>query len=297
MVLPFISLFALIGITPAISNISNDNVSPINPIFISSTLNNAIESTYHFRFNEAESFISKIDSASETDKEVAYLNQTWWMGLTYDGKSETLKSLENYSLKLQTKYSEPKTSQELFIKVLAGTYLIRIGAINGDKALALKALIRISSDFKKILKDPTNNQEYMLLAGVYNYAAGGIKQSLYWLKPFFIFLPTPNIQLGKLYLTECTKSQNNIISTEARYFLYKIENDIYKSKKNAKNHIDWLVNKYPDNLVYAIDQLKLEKELGEKTQPLKSEMTAKIQKSVLTKKQQDHFLMLLNKIK
>ena len=290
------ALLHLIGLLTTVTLFSGGSTAPVHTMFNSTPLNNSIESLYSFKFDETNGYVSQLDSTNAMDLEVVQLIQLWWVGLTLGTNSSELLDLERHSARLLNKYSEPRTPQERFLKVLAGTFIIRLAGIKGNKTLALKTFIKISSELKLVLKEPTASQENMLIAGVYHYSVGGIKMNNYLLKPFLALLPPANSYEGKIYLIECTKSNYNVIRTEAYYFLYKIDYEIYRLKSEAISHIKWLVNQYPNNLIFRLEQIKISEISGKLTPNHREDFIIMVNESELTKKQKDHFISKIDKL-
>lgn len=288
--------FNFLGVILYFVSFNNVSYHPINPLFTSTSLNSTIESIYQFRFDDAQEKISLLDSSTNIDLEIAQLYQKWWLALTYDVNSDDFDKMEEYSKSLLTKYEKPLSTKEQFIKLLSGIFLIRIAGIKGNKTLALKTFIKISSELKLVLKEPTASQENMLIAGVYHYSVGGIKMNNYLLKPFLALLPPANSYEGKIYLIECTKSNYNVIRTEAYYFLYKIDYEIYRLKSEAISHIKWLVNQYPNNLIFRLEQIKISEISGKLTPNHREDFIIMVNESELTKKQKDHFISKIDKL-
>lgn len=257
------------------------------------------QAMYNFQFSKADSLKAHISPLNVTANSVADLYSLWWKGLTYDGFNPYLELLENKThsiVGISNQETTTDNGDERFLKAIAGTFGIRVASIKDEKTTALHIFLKIKPTLNEILELPQANEEYMLVAGVYNLTAAGIRNNSFVLRPFFIFLPTSNEMLGRELLFECSKSLSVPIATEAHYFLFKIEREIYNSKAEAMEHIKWLTQNYPNNLVFAIEYLSLCSEMGNSTEKQKVSLKKKIIASQLNQKQKEHFLNEFEKV-
>ncbi len=251
------------------------------------------QAMYNFEFSKADSLKAHISPLNVTANSVADLYSLWWKGLTYDGLNPYLELLESKThciVGMGNQETTTNNGDERFLKAIAGTFGIRVASIKDEKTTALHLFLKIKPTLTEILEVPRANEEYMLVAGVYNLTAAGIRKNSFVLRPFFIFLPTSNELLGRELLVECSKSMSVPIATEAHYFLFKIEREIYSRKAEAMEHIKWLTQSYPNNFVFAFEHLSLCSEMGNNTEKQKVNLKKKIIASKLNQKQKEHFL-------
>lgn len=254
---------------------------------------------YNFQFSKADSLRAHISPLNVTANSIAELYSLWWKGLTYGGFNpyfELLESKTHSIVGISSQESANESGDERFLKAIAGTFGIRVASIKDEKTTALHIFLKIKPTLTEILELPRANEEYMLVAGVYNLTAAGIRKNSFVLRPFFIFLPTSNELLGRELLLECSKSLSVPIATEAHYFLFKIEREIYSRKAEAMEHIKWLTQSYPNNLVFALEYLSLCSEMGSSTENQKVSLKKHIITSKLNQKQKEHFLNELGKV-
>jgi hypothetical protein len=247
---------------------------------------------YNFRFAQADSIIQQVSPLRYSEYSIAHAYSLWWKGLTYPGFNEYFVSLEALSHGLVGIGDQVKLSpkDDPFMKMIIGAFGIRIASIKGENATALRIFLKIKPTLINILETPQLSEEYKLIAGVYHYAAAGIRKNFFMLRPFFVFLPTADENAGKELLMECTSSMSVPTATEAHYFLFKIEKEIYGQNEKAYKHIQWLVKTYPNNLLFNLDFFNLRSVMGENTTVLRKELIAKIEASTLDDQQKQHFL-------
>lgn len=222
------------------------------------------ELIYNFRFEEAEEHITQQISTEPLEPLLARMNLLWWKGLVSGEENtsfEKLKAIADSPGKHVTDNSKSSHIHNIF-QLSGGIYLIRLAAMKGNNQEAFRTFLNILPNLREVLSNPYLSEEYTLLAGVYNYAAGNFKKQNFLLRPFFVFMPSTDIEKGKELLIRCTNSDNNAIATEARYFLFKTESEITENLEAAREHLNWLIDKNPGNIIFRIEQINLYKKLG-----------------------------------
>ncbi|MDP2423665.1 MAG: hypothetical protein U1C46_01920 [Bacteroidales bacterium] len=273
-------------------------VSPDIRLFTSGQIDKALEMIYSFNFKEAASLADQIGFEKDIEKELAELNLLWWQGLTYGVDNRFLKDLTTFSETLIESKPDIHTiaPRQVFLILLAGTYRIRLAAIENDKTAALRTFIKITPGLKAVLAKSFEYEEYALLAGVYNYTVGGVKNNYILLRPFFVFLPQANADTGRELLQKCAGSQDLTIATEAHYFLYKIEYEVFNNQVEAEKHLMWLTRKYPENIIFKLDLLRMYTRDKKSTSDLRQDIENTIQRSQLSKDQKDYLRQILSGI-
>jgi hypothetical protein len=141
-----------------------------------------------------------------------------------------------------------------------------------------------------VLANATMNEEYALLAAVYNYAAGSLKTQYFILRPFFMLMPPANPEQGKEALIKLTKSGNKAMATEAAYFLFKIEKEINEDLTVASHYLQHLVRKNPANIIYRIEWINLLDAQGLGSQKARNELRQIITNSNLMSEQKTYLI-------
>jgi hypothetical protein len=223
----------------------------------------AIEMLHAFRFTEAEAFIRNLEKDNPKEALSAHLNLLWWQGLISGENNPYFDLLKDYYENHPPKdFSGNDSSAAIIHRLTAATYIIRIAAMEGNRTRALKIFREIQPDLRGVLSEPDLSEEYLLLAGVYNFAAGGIKSNYLLLRPLFVFFPPTNLDEGRKQLHQSATSSGAVLQTEAEYFLFKIENEINGNTEKAQYHIARLVRLHPGNIIFRIEEISLMKSMG-----------------------------------
>ncbi len=288
---PWLFLFFLIVLIVLQTNVANASGKPL----LSRQFRITAEMVYEFRFKDASLLHSQEGRTDDVEKAIEALMLNWWQGLTYDHENGFFKELKVLAGKSMFSNSDNETlnSKQLFLSLLAGIYRIRLAAIENDKAIAGRVFFTILPNLKIVLSRPDEYEEYMLLVGVYNHTVGGIRRHNILLRPFLVFLPPANADFGKEMLYKCTNSENIAIATEAHYFLFKIESEIYDNPVASKRHIEWLSDKFPENIVFQLDRLRVYQRCNLPVSELLIELENTIHRSQLSETPKKYFLKIL----
>jgi hypothetical protein len=244
-----------------------------------------------FRFAEAEKMIQALNG-NPIEKQLATMNLLWWQGLLSGPDNIFLNELK--TLTSQCNHTSDSLSTtgiaENVLQLSCGIFQIRLSGMEGNRVAALKTIHAISPYLKEVLANARMNEEYTLLAGVYNYAAGSLKTQYFILRPFFMLMPPANPEHGKEALIKLTKSGNKAMATEAAYFLFKIEKEINEDLTTASHYLQHLVSKNPTNIIYRIEWINLLDAQGLDSQIARNELRQIITNSNLMSAQKTYLI-------
>ncbi|MBE0663837.1 MAG: hypothetical protein IH597_15380 [Bacteroidales bacterium] len=249
-----------------------------------------------FRFVEAEKMIETF-KGNPIEKQLASMNLLWWQGLLSGPNNiflNELKVMTNQCASTSDNFSDTGTSDNV-LQLSCGIFQIRLAGIEGNRVSGLKTIHSISPFLKEVLANATLNEEYALLAGVYNYAAGSLKSQYYILRPFFMLMPSANPEQGKEALIKLTKSGNQAMATEAAYFLYKIEKEINEDLTAASSYLQHLIKNNPGNIIYQIEWINLLDSQGLGSQKARNELRQMIAVSNLMPEQKTYLIGQLDR--
>jgi hypothetical protein len=126
-----------------------------------------------------------------------------------------------------------------------------------------------------------------------------VENKYYLMSALFFSFPKGDKIKGLKYLEDCSASTDEMISTEANYFLLKIyaytEEDYSKAYENARI----LTQQHPNNLVYSLEQLKLLKVLRKsgEAQIFQKKLIEEIQAAGnINKNQKNHFISQIEEL-
>lgn len=244
-----------------------------------------------FRFAEAERMIETLKNHS-IEIHIATMNLLWWQGLLSGPNNVYLSELKSLTYECSNTLNNSSNNEiaDNVLELTCGIFQIRLAVIEGNRVAGLKTIHSIMPFLKEALANVTLNEEYALLAGVYNYAAGSMKSRYFILRPFFILMPPANPEQGMETLVKLTKSGNQAMATEATYFLFKIEKDINKDMAAASHYIQYLIKKNPDNIIYQIEWINLLDAKGLGSQKARNELRQLIALSCLMPEQKAYLL-------
>ena len=280
----------------AVSRMYPTPVNPGNNLLSMDGFYPIMHLVYDFRFQDAEAILD-CTTGNKSESRIACMNLLWWKAMT-DGNNqsyfEELKHLSDQVLN-EPAGIDDKPAIENISRLTGGIYQIRIAAINDNKTAAFRTFLQILPNLKEILDSPFAYEEYTLLSGVYHYAVGSLKKHFYFLRPFFLLMPSTEAETGRKLLMLCTQSKNKTIATEARYFLFKIEKEINSNFTLAEEHLNLLVLKHPGNIVYHLELLSLYRETGRDSEKKEYEIRDLIGNSSLNPGQKYYLQSLVSK--
>ena len=268
------------------------NSKPKQALAPNPKLNEIFVNIYNFKFDRADSLARTFPFQSTTERMAVKMFTLWWRGLTYPYPNKYLDSLDRLCLNIIGMRGSPPNPSvyDPFTVAVAGAFSIRISSIRRDNMFALRVFLKIRPTLLQIIYNPGNSPELMLVSGVYNMAAAGIKKNQPLLRPFFVFLPPSSEANGREMLLRCTRSNYVPIATEGYYFLYRIYEEINYNWREAKPYSLWLTEKYPENPIFAVNHILLLRELGFDTTVQSKHLRAKVSATSLSPTQKFHVL-------
>jgi len=259
-----------------------------------SLLNDGVDSfmneLYSFDFVAADSVKKNAFKKAGVEYKVSNLLDLWWNGLTYPGYNSFFVSLENEVEKNVLEYESSNKYNNDILYTISCVFGIRLAAIKGEEMLMLRYFLKIRAGLSDILETPMKSQENMLVAGIYNYTIAGLKEKNSTIWPIVLIFYKAESEVGRSLLKKCAESSSSVISTEAHYFLFKIEDEIYNNKDEALSNVCWLINKYPNNIVFRFEHLRILNDFGDKGFGIRNSLSKQIMDSSLTELQKHHFL-------
>lgn len=208
---------------------------------------------YNFEFYKADSIARQLKTHFPTDP-TTYIfaaNCCWWRIVSGEfneiQKQKFHSELDMALSYLNVKKKEDLTYQDVFNYINVYAYRARIDIMAGNYLKAVKHIDHFINYQKISIGKESLHPAFNLTSGLYNYTLPYTIKNYPFLLPF---LPEGNLELGIKQLTKATSLSDDIINTEANYFLMKIYSELQGSQSMAKYHAEILVNTYPDNLLY-----------------------------------------------
>lgn len=247
----------------------------------------------------------KVDSTElipyENDVVTAYSN--WYRFLLYpDGDSicdHLLKSLE--ILSGSTNLIKDEVSK-WFFGIYFEQYKSRILLFKGEYLKAYRTSINLFSkinDIDTTVMDSEEKLYYQFLEASRLYFMGYLQSKYIFLRPFFDGDATEQISEGLKLLYIVEKGNNIFLKTEASYLLMKIHKELQESHEQSISRAEWLISKYPRNIIFQLEYLKCLSVFEEKESLFntkKKEILRLIQDLSLSENERNHLSKQLNKI-
>jgi len=279
-------------------------VNPTSDIIFKKDIYNGFDAIYNFQFQRADSIVRKV-KIDNKDKAGGYLlaaNYYWWLIISGEN-TETNRKLyqENLALAL-SKVGLAKTKQftneDLYCIISVYAYRSRLEAMNKNYIKALSNVNNCISTMKKTFGKESEFEPFKLTTGIYNFSIQQVRSKHPYLFPYTVFLPAGDKKRGIEMLNTIAFSNDNLLSTEANYFLMKIYLEEDVNYKESLKYGWKLVSDYKPNLLYRYYYFKSlllsgKMELAlEQIRILTSESKANQE---LSKEQKLHFLNLVKK--
>lgn len=188
-------------------------------------------------------------------------HKAWWQILNNQQVSENTTWIYNQvdALERYTPIPEKCNDLELFLYASAALFAIRAAALNGNKFAGAKRYFKAVPYLKMVLKRADQADELLLIAAMYNYGMPKFLQQNKMAAPFFWSFPAADAVQGQKWLLQCAQSTSVFVRTEAQYFLFKFNNNLFNKPEKANLYLKTLLLQYPDNKVLKAELQQLQK--------------------------------------
>ncbi len=220
-------------------------------------VNEIYKATYHFHFHEVDSLIRANDTYYTNDLRfnLAVVNYYWWRLISGE-KNDRFSSLVSKRIeKIKTIYSKDKADwndEQLFLLISVYAYSARVSLLDYSYYSALTDLSRYYSLLKVSFGREEQYKPFYLTSGLYYFFAGYAKEKMPLLSPVLYYYTPGNMEKGLLYIKTAEQSADFEISQEAKYFLMKINFDVYQNYMEAAKYCNQLLAVYPENLLFQL---------------------------------------------
>jgi len=224
-------------------------------------INSYYHSLYNFSFSRADSsvlLLSKSDMDSPTIYNVK-ANLSWWKLISGDSTNLNLKNCSyNIDESIRLNLKNKQRDKDFLLNIIYSYSLkARLESYNGNSLKAFIYFYKSIGYIRECIKISGTDERVNLIIGLYLYLMDYIRDEYNLLSALFFSFPEGNKTKGLEYLENCSASKNEIVRTEANYFLFKIYSDLEKDSTKAFVHVLILNEQHPENLVYNLEQLKL----------------------------------------
>ncbi len=243
----YLVLVVLFFFFPKISSFSqnlfhNENISPF------------FDALYSYSFQKADSIrnVAFVKSSNSYTNSILSIYYDWWMLISGYRKQNHFKSCQhNLDVSLQLlKNKKTQNDFDIFLIVNIYAFKARMELLNDNYFSALPYLSQVVDYLDYIIENEASSEYYQLMSGLYKYSIAYALEKYPIIYPSLLFMPKGDKKAGIELLESCCKSDNLMISTEAKYFLTKIYLETEKNTPKAKINCEQLLKQFPNNLLY-----------------------------------------------
>jgi hypothetical protein len=224
----------------------------------------ALNALYEFRFLDADSIITKL----ETDYPDHFLpvlarsQYQWWQIISQKDspilRQNYLRSLEHAEKKIIEHFNGSNPQNEhIFHLINIYASRARLDLLNRDYLSTLGHLRKSVDYINMSLSRENLYKPFLLTSGLYNYTLGYGQAKYPFLKIYSLWFHKGDALLGINLLEKAARGNDELTKTEANYFLMKIYLELEKKLFLALPYAKWLVDTYPDNIIYVYHYYKI----------------------------------------
>jgi hypothetical protein len=233
----------------------------IKPADENAMINCFFRNLYNFSFREADSMVVVMKGSGMGNSTLSNIkaNLAWWKLLSGEAIERNLKtcdSLLHESISLSSKVKKQDINSLLNI-IYSYSLKARLENYKGNKLKSLLYFYKSITFINECSEAPGKDEKLDLVFGLYYYFMDYIENEYFLINAMFFSYPKGDKKRGLMYLHKCSLSDNEMIRTEASYFLLKIYAYTEKDYLTAYQNSLALTQQHPDNLIYCLEQLSL----------------------------------------
>lgn len=294
-----ISLLLVLIFSPVIS-VYADNIKMSDE---NSLINCFFKNLYNFSFREADSMVVIMKDSNMDKITLANIsaNLAWWKLLSGDSIDANLRNCdscihESIISGLKNKKKDLSSLQNI---IFSYSLKARLENYRGNTLKSIIYFYKSIFYIDKCIDSSVRDEKLNLVLGLYFYFIDYIESEYFMMNAMLFTFPKGDKNKGLIYLEDCSESDNEMIRTEANYFLLKIyaytERDYSKAYQNALI----LTQQHPNNLVYSLEQFKLLLKMKKdyEAEILQRRLIEQIRSAVnINNSQKNHFLSQIGEL-
>ena len=223
---------------------------------------------YNFSFHEADSLAEVINSSDidNLTRNNIKSNLAWWKLLSGDEVDTNAKRCElslNESIRSGSK-SRQKDLNSLLNLIFYYSLKARLENYTGNTLNSFISFYKSITYVEECIEAPIEDERLKLVLGLYYYLIDYLHHEYFMMSTLLFTVQKGDKIKGLGLLGECSRSGNEMISTEANYFLLKIYSYLEEDYPKARLYGYLLIQQYPGNLVYNVEYYKLLLKMHEK---------------------------------
>jgi len=224
---------------------------------------------YNGSYKKADSIIQKNESEFKSNSSYYLLsaNFFWWKIITGD-KSKQNENQFFAQLNKSKKLNNRKNNQnvnhiDLRNSILIHAFKTRFEMLDNQYLSAVQDLKNCIDYLKTSFGKEEEYPDFLLTSGLYNYFSDYACEQYTFVRMVFKIYPRGNKHKGLLMLGQATQKSDIFLKTESHYFLMKIYFDLEKDYPKAKINCRALLNLYPENHIYQLYWIHIQKQLNQ----------------------------------
>ncbi len=244
-----------------IASVSASGVTPDRSVE-NNLLRAFFRNLYDFSLQKADSIVTEMENknADRSTLLIARADLAWWRLLSGDDPETNLKicgDCIDESIKTNQHIAQPPDINALFNIIYSYSLKVRLENYKGNSLSAFINFYKSSAYIEKCRGKNIADEKFTLVLGMYYYFISYIQHKYFLLDTFLFSFPEGDREKGLSYLISCSGSADDIIRTEADYFLMKIYAEAEKDYSKALDYAKVISNLHPGNPVYSLEELKL----------------------------------------
>ena len=265
-----------------------------------SMINCFFKNVYDFSFRAADSMIVVMDNSEMDNTTLSSIKASlvWWKLLSGDAIENNLRTCDSIiheSIRSGLK-NKTKDIGSLLNIVYSYSLKARLENYRGNTLKSLIYFYKSITYIEDCINSPAKDEKVNLILGLYFYFIDYIENEYFMAKAMLFSFPKGDKNKGLRYLEECSATSDEMIGTEANYFLMKIYTYTEKDYLKAYLKVQILTQQHPHNLVYSLEQFKLllKMKKDSEAQIFRNKLIEEIQMAKnINNSQKNHFISLL----
>jgi hypothetical protein len=265
-----------------------------------SMINCFFKKVYDFSFREADSMVvvmkhSEMDNITLSGVKA---DLSWWKLLSGDAIETNLRTCDSIIHEsLTSSLNNKKKDISCLLNIIYYYSLkARLENYRGNTLKSLISFYKSISYIEDCIHSPVKDEKLNLILGLYFYFIDYIEKEFFLSRAMFLTFPKGDKNKGLRYLEECSVNNDEMIRTEANYFLMKIYTYTERDYLKAFLKVKILTQQHPNNLVYSVEQFKLllKMKKDDEAQIFRRKLIVEIQMAKnINNSQKNHFISLL----
>lgn len=227
-----------------------------------------MQALYAYRLQEAEMLSSALVKAYPHQPAVRLLRANYYWNLLIGGfntqtnREQVFRELKAAEEGLKTETRRRRSNEDLFADISIKMMKARIHGLQGSQFRAFSELNSAVNEVKHSFGREMAFPYFKLSTGLYLFYRSYARERYPFTAPYLMLLPSGNREKGIQMLEEGFISKDDYLSCESGYFLVKIMIEI-KNYASAFDKANFLLDKYPNNLIFAYLALSMALKTGQ----------------------------------